>query len=297
MIKTNLEKLVEMAVRGVACHPYVCHYPDEKVAADGASYVPVGYSGINFSVKVGDPAFDWASGDEVEPGVAIRACCDDDNGGLNALACIGNEAVIVEASMEGKDVKLKGAPGVVTGKVGGCDPRVLVYFPKRVVERLCVDDTIQIRAGGTGLALPDYPDVRVVNCGPRLLKALNVSEKGGKVRIPVAKVIPGKLLGAGTGETSPAASDYDIQSTSPEAVKEYSLDQLRLGDLVAVSDTDSTRGPRWQQGAITVGVVCHGSGRRSGHGPGFNVLMTSPKGTIEPIITRKANLAELLGLQ
>jgi len=66
---------------------------------------------------------------------------------------------------------------------------------------------------------------------------------------------------------------------------------------VAIADTDCTHGPRWQQGATTVGVIAHGSSRLSGHGPGVNILMTSPKATIEPIITRKANLAELMGLQ
>lgn len=296
MIKTNLEKLVETAVCGEACHPYVPNYPDAGVAWNGTAHVGVGFSGINFTVKVGDPAFDWASGEHVEPGVAIRNSDPRANGGLNLFSCIGNEAVIVEARMEGKETRLKGTAGVVTGKHGGAE-RVLVYFPKRVVERLCVGDRIQIRAGGVGLALLDYPDVRVMNCSPRLLKALNPSEKGGKIRVPVAKVIPGKLMGAGLGSTNSFTGDYDIQSTSPEAVKEYALDQLRLGDLVAISDHDASNGLRWQPGAITVGAVVHGSSRISGHGPGVNVLFTSPKSTIEPIITRKANIAELLGLQ
>jgi hypothetical protein len=294
MIKTNLEKLVETAVCGDICHPCVCNHPGEKVAYDGGTFVPVSFSGISFNVKVGDPAFDWAGGEEVDPGAAICNPDEEANAGLNTYACVGNEALLVEARMEGKDAKLKGTPGVVTGKHGG---RVLVYFPKRVIDRLCVGDKIQVRASGVGLSLTDYPDVRVMNTGPRLFKALNLSERGGKVRLPVAKVIPGKLVGSGIGLASPFSSDYDLQSTSPEAVKEYSLDQLRLGDLVAVSDHDATHGPRFQQGAITVGVVVHGSSRRSGHGPGINVVITSARGTIEPIITRKANLADLLGLQ
>jgi hypothetical protein len=288
MIKTNLEKLVEMAVCGDAAHPYVCGISGDRLACDGGVPSPVGFSGINFTVKVGDPAFDWAGADEVQPGVAIENCCDESGRGLAALSCIGNDAVILDGRMEGKEIKLKGASGVVTGKTG-CG-RVLIHFPKRVVERLCVGDRIQVRASGTGLALLDYPDIRVMNLGPRLLKALNPSEKNGKVRIQVAKVIPGKLMGAGVGS-------IHIQSTSPEAVKECSLDQIRLGDFVAISDYDVTQGSRWQQGAVTVGVVVHGSSRRSGHGLGVNVIATSPKGTIEPIITRKANLAELLGLQ
>ncbi len=294
MIKMNLERLVEVAVCGDACHPHPMDGAEERVAWDGASYVPAGFSGINFSVKAGDPTFDWAWGDHVEPGVGI---CNPDpsaNRGLNLLACIGNDAVLVEARMEGKDAKLKGIPGVVTGKCGG---RVLVYFPKRVIDRMCVGDKVQIRASGAGMALLDYPDVRLMNMSPRLLRALNPSEKAGKVRVPVAKVVPGKLMGAGIGQGSPFARDFDIQSSSPEAIREFSLDQIRLGDVVAISDYDATHGPRWQQGAITVGVVVHGSSRLSGHGPGVNVIMTSQKATIEPIITRKANIAELFGLQ
>lgn len=294
MIKTNLEKLVDLAVGGNAGHPATCD-SGARTAYDGGSYVPVAFSGINFTVKVGDSAFDWAGAHEVQPGVAVKNPCEGSNEALTALACIGNEAVLVDAKMEGKDVKLKGTPGVVTGKV--CSGRVLVYFPKRVVERITAGDQIQIRASGMGLQLIDYPDVRVMNVGPRLLKALNPSEKGGKVRIPVAKVISGKLMGNGIGCPNAWTGDYDIQSTSPEAVKEFSLDQLRLGDIVAIADHDCTHGPRWQQGATTVAVVVHGASRQSGHGPGVNVLLTSPRSTIEPIITRKANLAELMGLQ
>lgn len=294
MIKANLEKLVETAVSGQICHPHVGHSPDWKVAHDGTAYVPVGFSGINYTVKVGDPAFDWACGEHVEPGVAIQNPDPKANTGLVALACIGDEATIVSARMDGKDVKLQGTAGVVTGKSGA--GRVLVHFPKRVIERLCVGDVIQVRASGVGTKLLDYPAISVANLGPRLLKALNPSEKGGKVRVPVAKILLGKLVGAGAGGGNPQCGDFDIQSSSPEAVKEYSLDALRLGDLVAVTDCDAAYGVRWHQGAITVGAVVHGSSRLSGHGPGINVLLTSAHGLIEPIITRKANLAELLAL-
>ncbi|HXX93792.1 MAG TPA: DUF4438 domain-containing protein, partial [Planctomycetota bacterium] len=111
MIKTNLEKLVEMAVSGEICHPSACG-KGERVAFDGGTGVAVGSSGINFTVKMGDPAFDWASGDQVEPGVGIAHGCEDANSGLALYACIGNDAVITEACFEGKDAKLKGTPGV-----------------------------------------------------------------------------------------------------------------------------------------------------------------------------------------
>ena len=48
MIKTNLEKLVDLAVAGSAGHPSSCG-SDGKTSFDGGSYVPVGFSGINFT--------------------------------------------------------------------------------------------------------------------------------------------------------------------------------------------------------------------------------------------------------
>ena len=292
MIKSNLEKLVEVAVSGGAAHP--CAREGERVAYDGGSILPACFSGINFTVKVGDPAFDWAGAEGVEPGVAIENCCDEANSGLVFMACVGNEALIVNAAQEGKD-KLKGMTGTVTGKTS-CG-RVLVHFPKRIVDKLCVGDAIQVRAVGQGLALPDYPDVKCMNLSPRLLKALNPSEKGGQVRVPVTKLIPASLMGKGTGDLLPYAGDIDIQASSPDEVKKLALDQLRLGDIVAIKQYDATHGGRFHAPAVTVGVVVHGSGRTAGTGPGINVLMTSPSGAIDAIITRKANLTELLGLQ
>src|ERR1700681_3642317 len=148
MIKTNLEKLVDLAVLGNAAQPAACDSA-ERAASDGGSFVPLRYSGINYTVKVGDSAFDWAGAHEVEPGVAISAEGQESTVGLTTLACIGNEAVLLEAKLEGKDAKLKGAIGTVTGKVS--TGRILVSFPKRVVERIAVGDPIQIRASGSGL--------------------------------------------------------------------------------------------------------------------------------------------------
>jgi hypothetical protein len=294
MIKSNVDQLVETAVSGRIAHPrFDAH--DLRPAADGSSFVPVRGGGITFNVRVGDLAGGWAGGDHVGPGVALRAEDPRENAALAALACIGNDAVITDAVFEGKDLKLKGASGTVTGKHCGGD-HVMVAFPKRMVERLCIGDRIQIRAAGAGLRLLDYPEIAVFNVGPRLLRALNPSEKSGKVRVPVAKVIPGKLAGAGVGGAHPQSGGCDIQTSSAEILKEFTLDQVRLGDLVAVTDHDASHGHRWQPGAVTIGVVSHGTSRHAGHGLGVNAILTSARGSIEPIFTRKANLVELLGL-
>lgn len=294
MVKTNLERLVEVSVLGEIVHPRYPESPVLDVGYDGTTFLPVGMGGITYNVKVGDPAFGWAWGDHIEPGASIKNGDAKANSALNHLAAIGNDAVVIHSSGDTKDAKVQGSVGTVTGKHGGCE-RVLVYFPKKVLDRLCIGDRIQIRASGMGLALPDHPDVKVLSCGPKLLKALNLTEKGGRVRIRVAKIVPGKIMGSGLGATSAYSGDYDIQSTT-ETVKEYSLDNLRLGDLVAIQDHDASFGYRWMPGAVTVGVVIHGASRYAGHGPGVTALFTSPGGKIEPIIDRKANLADLLGL-
>jgi hypothetical protein len=297
MIKTNQDKVVETAVLGRIAHPSVPHYPAMKVASDGSPYIPVGAGGINYSVRMGDPAFGWAWGDHVEPCVSIENRDANANGGLSTFSCIGNEALIVSSRMEMKEGKGKPVTGVVVGKhQHGTHERVLVHFPKRVMERLTVGDEIQVRGGGVGLSAADYEEVSIMNTSPRFLKAMNLSERAGKLRIPVAKIILGKIMGSGVGSGNCHRGSLDIQATSPEMVKEYSLDTIRLGDVVAVTDYDATYGARWQPGAITLGVVTHGSSSASGHGPGINVIMTSPSGVIEPIITRKANISEILNL-
>ncbi|MHC4606950.1 MAG: DUF4438 family protein [Planctomycetota bacterium] len=295
MIKTNQDQLVEVSVCGRIAHPVIPGWPNLCVSYEGKPFVPVGIGGIAYNVKVGDPAFGWAWGDHVEPGVSIRNPDPAANGGLMTLACIGNEASVVRADMEVKDAKLKGASGVVVGK-HGCAGNVMIHFPKRVVEKLVIGDKIQVRSAGVGVRFLDHEEIMVMNCAPNLLRAINPSEKGGRVRIMVAKLIPGNILGAGVGGSNPFAGDLDIQGVSAEAVKEYSLDMLRLGDLVAISDLDCSNGPRWQREAVTIGAVVHGASWMAGHGPGVNVLFTSPQGAIEPIITRKANVLEMLKL-
>lgn len=295
MIKTNLEQLVEKGVMGSITQPAAAHYPAPAVAYDGGRFNPVGTGGLTFNVKVGDSAFGWAGGDHVEPGVSIAHGDRRGHAGLMLLACIGNDATIVNAALDAKEVKLKGTVGTVTGKHGG--EHVIVHFPKRVVERLCVGDQIQVRAAGVGLSLTDHPDIHLFNCGPKLFKALNPTEKGSKLRVQVCKVVPGKLIGAGMGGSNGQAGDYDLQSTSPDAVKEFDLEAIRLGDVLAITDHDASNGPRFQPNAITIAVVVHGASRRAGHGPGLcPIFTTAHRDRIEPIITRKANLADLLAL-
>ncbi|HLG42422.1 MAG TPA: DUF4438 domain-containing protein [Planctomycetota bacterium] len=295
MIKANFENLVESCVIGQVMHPRIVSGNGTLASAfDGKPCVPIVQAGVTLNVRTGDRAFSWAWGEKVMPGATIQNSDPACNSALNLLACLGNEATIIEAALDSKDSKTRGQTGVVVGKdIGlGC---VTVHFPKRVLDRLVIGDRIQIRAVGQGLSLPSHPGITVTHCGPQLLKAVNPAEKSGRLRVPVACIIPGKLMapeGGGTG----SRSGCEIQSNSHEVIKEYKLENLRLGDLVAIADYDTTFGPRWHSGAMTVGAVVHGASNLSGQGVGVTTLFTSAEGLVEPIITRKANIADLMGL-
>jgi hypothetical protein len=301
MLKTNMENLIEAIVAGPIAHPaplnqglagpHVGFVP----TFDGRAIVPVVTSGITLNVKAGDRAFGWAWGDHVVPGAAIRHPDKSQNSALHTLACIGNEATVVSAHSDAKESRVKGLSGTVIGK-NICADVVSIHFPRKTLEKLSVGDLIQIKACGQGMSLPDYPGIRVMNCSPALFKAINPTEKGGRIRVPVTSIIPGKLMGSGIGAANSYSQGCDIQSTSPEVIKEYKIENLRLGDLIAVADFDASFGGRWHNGALTVGTVVHGASAVSGHGPGISILFTSAEGMIEPVITRKANTADLLGL-
>ncbi|MEM3609108.1 MAG: DUF4438 domain-containing protein, partial [Candidatus Bathyarchaeia archaeon] len=79
--------------------------------------------------------------------------------------------------------------------------------------------------------------------------------------------------------------------------RQYGLDDLRLGDLVAILDADNSYGRIYRQGAVSIGIVVHTNCVTSGHGPGVTTLFTSPTGKIIPRIDEKANIASLLKLR
>jgi len=104
-------------------------------------------------------------------------------------------------------------------------------------------------------------------------------------------------MGSGLGANQTHSGDYDIQLFDENVREQYGLDDLRLGDLVAIIDADHSFGRVYRQGAISVGIVIHTNCVTAGHGPGVTSLMTSPTGKIIPEIDAKANIACLLKLR
>jgi len=292
MLRTNREKLVKLSVVGEIASPKKKNV--YNISNHGVSCILPGVGGINYNLRVGDFACGWEA-EHVEPCVSTTNKENDVRSGgaantaYNILSCIGNQAVVASGDA-------KGQIGTVTGKHGGIE-HVLIDFNPEIVDRLLIGDKIQIKAYGTGLKLLDFPDIKLVNMDPCLLDAINPYVNGGMLEVPVTHVIPASIMGSGLGANQVNSGDYDIQLFDTSIVEQFGLDDLRLGDLVAILDADHSYGRIYRKGAVSVGVIVHANCVTAGHGPGVTSLMTSAIGAFVPKINPKANLASLLKLR
>jgi hypothetical protein len=292
VLKTNIEKLIKMSVMGEIASPTIRSV--YSVSATGKALVLPGVGGITYNLRVGDLACGWEA-DHVEPGVSAENKENDARSGqgantaFNVLSCVGNKATVLNGDS-------KGAEGTITGKHGGIE-HVLVDFPTDVLEILVPGDKLLVKAFGVGLKLVDFPEIKVLNIDPALLEVWNPQPKGDKLEVPVTHIVPAAIMGSGLGANQVNSGDYDIQLFDDSVVEQYGLDNLRLGDLVAIMDADHSFGRIYRQGAVSVGVIIHTNCVTAGHGPGVTTLMTSSEGKIVPQMSRMANIASLLKLR
>ena len=292
MLRMNEKRLVKMSVAGEVSNPLFGPVPYRISAVTGEPVVYPGTGGITYNIRVGDSALDWEA-DHVEPGVSIKNTVKDEqaptgpNQGLNILSCVGNEAVVVSGDA-------KGARGTVTGKHGGIE-HILVDFDFKTMDKMTIGDKVLVKSYGTGLKLPDYPDITVMNTDPRLLKAMGIREERGSLLVPVTHKVPSAIMGSGLGSSHSYSQDYDIQMFDEEMRSRHNLDTLRLGDIVAIMDADHRFGRIYKKGNVAIGIVVHSRSVVAGHGPGVTTLMTSKK--IKPFIDRNANIAKILKLR
>lgn len=286
----NEADLVAVSVGGVIAHPGFPGLPAEpyRLAADGTPFLLPAWGGIVYNVSVGDKAFGWAA-DCIHPGVSIRGTDDGRNRGLNVFSCVGNTATVMTG-------QAAGAKGVVTGKSGRFSEQVIVHFPKEIRSRMAINDQILVKSIGTGISITGHEQVNCKGLSPQLLKVLPTKSEDGVLKIGVVATLPDFLVGAGAGLTSEGGSLH-MQSTDRDALKQAGLDTLRLGDLVAVQNTDSRYNHGYLRGAMSIGVVGQTDGPRSGYGPGLTIIMTAPKGQLGAFTDPSANIADLLALE
>lgn len=284
MVRTNRDDLVTLAVSAFISAPTLDRSP-YRPDTEGTGRVLIGMSGIVYNARVGDPAYGWA-GDHVEPGASIAHPDSDVDHAMHYLTCVGNAAFVASGPATG-------ARGIVTGE----HARLLVDFEPDVLELLTVGDRIVIRTEGRGLKLLDFPGVLVKKAGPNLIEAWGLRRSpAGKLQVPVVATIPAHIMGSGA-ELTPEFVDQDLMTGDRAALAEHGIDNLRLGDLVAVMDTDHRYGRGYRAGGVTIGLIMHGDSVMTGHGPGCQDMLVCANGEIEPVIDKNANLARILGIR
>lgn len=283
MIKTNKERLVIQSVCGEIAHPP--RAGAYRVSSSGEALVLPGVGGIVYNVKIGDSAFGWV-GDHIEPGVSIKNSDSKFNEALNTISCVGNEAKVVSG-------EAKGAIGYVSGTHGGIE-HVLVQFESQDLEKMAVGDTVQIKACGQGLEFSELKEIRCLNLSPQLLEKWDIKIKNGVLNVPVCICVPAYLMGSGIGTGSMHRGDYDIMTSDSDAVKEFGIDKLKLGDIVMIIDHDTRYGVAYRKDYVSVGVVVHTDCIQSGHGSGVCMLLTGGKELINPIYDKDANIGLML---
>lgn len=281
---TNEKTLVAMAVAARVSAPSL--RPGTYIPwPDGRATVLPGMSGVTYNVRCGDRAFGWAA-DHVEPGVSID---DESDGGrhhaLHYLNCIGNDAVVTSGLAAG-------ARGMVIGE----HARILVQFDTKTHDLIAPGDQIQIITLGNGLRLTDHPRIEMKKISPRLFHGMNITEKDGRIHVPVAMELPIRIMGSGA-ELNAEYVDQDLMSGDRALMADLGIDKMRLGDVIAIRDADHHFGRSYRKGAVTIALCIHGDSIMNGHGPGILTLMTARDGEIDFSIDPQANIANALKLE
>lgn len=282
MLKCYAEKMPIVSVQGQVWHPRFSR--TGTLSVDGETFWIQGVGGITLNAKIGDICTGWVA-DHLEPGVSSRNPVAEENDAYIGLSCIGNTAII-------RTGDAKGDKGFVTGKHAICE-HVILYFPDDTLQKLTTGDKIDVLACGQGMQLTDYPEIILRSMSPVLLEKMNIIEDEDKLKIGVAKIVPGMIMGSGIGANNSACGDYDITLFDSEITARYDLNGLRFGDIVAIMDADNRFGRTYRTGAVTIGVVIHSDCIRAGHGPGVTPIMSCKTSLLKPFIDNGANLYDL----
>jgi hypothetical protein len=232
-----------------------------RIDRDGNPYVAVGDGGVVLGLRLGDSVFGHV-GDHAAPGACLVHPSDDARYAVVGLSCIGNRAIIRTGDAVGRE-------GVVFGKRGGGE-RVIVIFAQDVLARLRPSDQVAIMSRGQGAKAP-LAGITQMNITPEALSLLPVRVEGDQVDVGVRVVLPSRTVGNGVGRPM-AMWDVDLQVDSAN----QAMSELRLGDLVAISDLDARTNAGFRKDWLSVGVVTHGTSPQPGHGPGVTIVLSGP---------------------
>jgi hypothetical protein len=281
-ISTNRTRLVTQILTGEVW-PALGDRHAYRVDADGAPFVLPGMGGVTLGVHPGDAATGYAA-DHLEPGLSIRHRDEGANYALQYLSCVGNTVTVRTGPSAG-----------ARGRVTGQHAYVLADFAEDDLAGVCVGDQVTVRAYGQGLRLTDHEAVTVKNLDPGLLDGLALETAAdGRLRVPVAALVPPEAVGAGAGMYSEYANT-DLMGAYAGQGGDLSLglEGLRIGDLVALADQDHRFGRGYRPGYTTIGVISTGHCRLFGHGPGPSSLLSGPTSAFDLRVDGAANLGAM----
>jgi hypothetical protein len=284
-ISTNKDKLLAIAVQGqiAPARPGTSYI----TTWNGKPKMAIGMGGINYNLKIGDKVFGWAGGDRATMGVAAVGVGEGrQRNAWLTYTSIGNKVKVLSGDA-------KGEKGVIIGKYRNF---VLVHFHEDILEKLAVENKLQVKARGVGLEIKGFKDVFVYGLAPEVLEELVTQNKDGKIEVPVVKEIPAEIVGQGAGRSSPDGN-WHIQTCYPPDIKTYGLDELRFGDIVFLKDIQSDYGLGYYKGGATVGVVCSGPSDISGLGIGVEPILSTRFGKLKARPDPSANIGKYLGLK
>jgi hypothetical protein len=282
-VTTNADRLVRQTLTGEVWPPLGDRH-GYRVGPDGQPFVLPGMGGVTLGVHCGDPATGYAS-DHLEPGASVRHRDPGANMALQFLTCVGNQVRVASGPAAG-----------VSGHVIGQHAYVLVDFPPASLGDVTTGDAVTVTAVGQGLALPAHPAITVKNCDPGLLSAMpGGSMLDGRLGVHVAARVPAEAVGAGAGMISEYANT-DLMGAYQGLGEDLSLglEGLRIGDIVALADTDHRYGRGYREGYLTIGVISTGQCMLFGHGPGPSTLLSGPADAFALVDDTGANLARWL---
>jgi hypothetical protein len=277
---TNAASLVRQVLTGEVWPPLADRH-GYRVGPDGQPFALPGMGGMTLGVHCGDPATGYAS-DHLEPGASIRHRDPSANMAVQFLTCVGNQVTVASGPAAGE-----------VGHVIGQHAYVLACFPESVSAQITTGDAVTVVATGQGLRLTEHPDIVVKNCSPDLIAAMpGGTTPDGRLEVHVAARVPAEAIGAGVGMISEYANT-DLMGAYAGLGPDLSLglEDLRVGDIVALADSDHRYGRGFRSGYLTIGVISTGQCMLFGHGPGPSSLLSGPASAFALVDDPAANLA------
>ena len=92
----------------------------------------------------------------------------------------------------------------------------------------------------------DFPNIEIKKIDPKLLKSMLVRVIKKKLIVDVAIELPIRIMGSGA-ELNSEYVDQDLMSGDRDLMKKLKIDQMKLGDLIAINHADHRWGRSYKK--------------------------------------------------